>query len=365
MFSTHFHALEPSGSRSGRAKFILEAAERIRKEAREQRKAKRAKARDLAGDPRVNGAASDGDEFEDAADNMSEFDSIDGADPPECLGKLGSIKVPWDSDVSYWFSELESQMDIIQIKSQWIKRVVCSNNLPPEVKAEMKALLKKTKIQCTGEYKNIYKVLKVKTIELFGATEDDAFERAAQLTLKGKPSALAKELTEIMCDCCDPPLSACCGSKTVGALWRRQLPDQVRSAIAGMSLKTQYEDTLKHADNVFASLKRIPGAPVAAVAAGDPQQDEQEGQEVAAYGRGRGGARGAGGGRGGRRPFRGRGPGRGQGRGQGRGAGQQGPRHNDDVPEGACNQHKKFGRAAWACSNRDNCPWRNVTSPRE
>ena len=39
------------------------------------------------------------------------FEDINEADPAEVLGKLASVKVPWDrKDVGWWFSELEMQM---------------------------------------------------------------------------------------------------------------------------------------------------------------------------------------------------------------------------------------------------------------
>ena len=49
---------------------------------------------------------------------VPDFDMINDSDKPEALAKLGSVKVPWSKDIKYWFSEIETQMDIIQIKSQ-------------------------------------------------------------------------------------------------------------------------------------------------------------------------------------------------------------------------------------------------------
>ena len=48
-----------------------------------------------------------------------EFDTINGADPPELMGKLGSVKVPFiQKDPKYWFFELELQMTIVNAQSQ-------------------------------------------------------------------------------------------------------------------------------------------------------------------------------------------------------------------------------------------------------
>ena len=42
----------------------------------------------------------------------------------------------------------------------------------------------------------------------------------------------------------------------------------------------------------------------------------------------------------------------------------RGPRHPDNPPSGSCGLHWKFGKAAWTCADRHNCPWRNYESPR-
>ena len=77
-----------------------------------------------------------------------------------------------------------------------------SDNLPDNVKAELKEILKKSKATAP---KDVYRQLKVKTIDLFAPKEEDAFEKAAQLTLTSKPSALAKQLVELLCECDPPP----------------------------------------------------------------------------------------------------------------------------------------------------------------
>ena len=114
----------------------------------------------------------------------------------------------------YWFFELELQMTLINIQSAWLKRVVLANNLPTEVSAEVKEFLKQTKAE-TGE--TIYKDLKAEILSLFAAKEEDAFEKASQMLLKSKPSALAKELAQQLCNC-KKKLHECCAAKTVLAL---------------------------------------------------------------------------------------------------------------------------------------------------
>ena len=178
-----------------------------------------------------------------------DFDAKNGTDDPSVLAKLANIKATWmEQDVKYWFQEIEMQMEIYNIQSQWLKRVILANNLPEEVKAELKDILRKPKSQAPTL---VYKELKLKIIQLFGPVEEEAFERAAALVLTSKPSALAKKITELLCTC-DKPLENCCAAATVSALWKRQLPQQVRTAVAGMSLKENFENVLQKADDAYA-----------------------------------------------------------------------------------------------------------------
>merc|ERR1711951_302057 len=140
-------------------------------------------------------------------------------------------------------------MDLVQIRSQWLKRQVLSSKLEPVVKAEVKDLLIKKKSEAGN---NIYKVLKYRLLELFGPKQEDAYEEAVGLVLTGKPSALAKRLVVLLCDS-KKPLQGCCCAKVVSALWKKQLPAVVRAAIAGMNLATDLDDILRKADDVFAS----------------------------------------------------------------------------------------------------------------
>ena len=73
-----------------------------------------------------------------------------------------------------------------------------------------------------------------RSLELFGPKQEDAYEEAANLVLTGKPSALAKRIMVLICDK-KKPLEGCCCAKVVLGLWKRQLPQQVRAAVAGPS----------------------------------------------------------------------------------------------------------------------------------
>merc|ERR1711951_290354 len=159
---------------------------------------------------------------------MAEFEDVNDADGPEVMSKLASIKVPWTpKDIRYWFFELELQMTLINIQSQWLKRVILANNLPDSVRGEVKEFLKMTKAEAGA---TIYKEIKNEIIALYKAKGDESFEKASQMLLETTPSALVKKLANELCDC-KKKLDKCCSAKTVSALWRRQLPQPVRTAI--------------------------------------------------------------------------------------------------------------------------------------
>ena len=129
------------------------------------------------------------------------FEDINGQDGPEVMGKVGSVKIPWDEDVEYFFFDLENQMEMINVQSQWVKRSILANNLPNHIRAEVKDTLKKVRAQVGP---TVYKDIKVKVIKLYGRKVGENFERASQRLLLDKPSKLAKELVEDLCKCEDP-----------------------------------------------------------------------------------------------------------------------------------------------------------------
>ena len=72
---------------------------------------------------------------------MADFDSLDEVEAPETLGKIANVKVPWMADdIPYWFSEVEMQMELYNVKSQWIKRIILNNNLPENIRSQIKDL---------------------------------------------------------------------------------------------------------------------------------------------------------------------------------------------------------------------------------
>ena len=73
---------------------------------------------------------------------MPDFDALNENDGDKAQELARSIKVDFDpNDVRYWFSELEGEMTMATVKSQWLKRTVLQRNLPKKQKEDVKALL--------------------------------------------------------------------------------------------------------------------------------------------------------------------------------------------------------------------------------
>ena len=270
----------------------------------------------------------------------TEVDVEDGVDGTNALNKVESIKLEWDKDdVRFWFNELESKFELIQIKSQWTKRHVLANLLPPLQKKEVKDLLMKSKAAAGT---NIYKQLKTRLLEHFGPRVEDAFEEAAALVLVGKPSALAQRIITLLCKSAKP-LENCCCEGTVMALWKRQLPPAVRAAIAGKSMagEDNLRAVLKHADDVFAATNAPVGHVSAIRADLDTSADQPALQSAAAVYK---------------PPAK---------------KGNKPPQKNkpekrspDNPPENSCYLHWRYGRSAYSCKRPGSCPWKDFTVPK-
>ena len=131
----------------------------------------------------------------------------------------------------------------------------------------------------------------------------------------------------------------------------KQLPPAVKAKVAGrmLSKKEDYESAMKDADDVHLTL----GGSATAVAAVEENVDVDAATRGKPFrGCGRGNRRF----RGNHRGYRGRGA---QSHPPAAGATSRGERHPDGPPESACNQHYRWGRGAFFCSQRDSCPWRD------
>ena len=172
------------------------------------------------------------------------------------------------------------------------------------------------------------------------------------------PSDLARQLIALICKG-RQPMQGCHCVETVSGMWRLKLPDEVRKAVAPLSLEAAtLEATLTTADAIHKAMKphNINAINDGGATAGDPQ--------LAAFGNcGRGQTRNN---RGQNRNNRGNGRGyanQGTGRGnynQGgasRAQTDRGKRSDDNPPEQCCQSHWTYGKQAWNCLKPWNCPW--------
>ena len=135
--------------------------------------------------------------------------------------------------------ELEGQLELIEIKSQWSKRMALQKLLPLKIKEEVKSLLRITK---TRSGNDIYFRLKQELLDLFGVKNR---------VLSGKPSQLGKKLIVDICPG-DVKLQGCHCAKTVWAMFRGQLPVVIRNHISEMTFsKDTYKAVFAKADQVW------------------------------------------------------------------------------------------------------------------
>ena len=81
-------------------------------------------------------------------DPVVEFDHEDGQDGAKASELGRQIKVEFSAiDIKFWFAELEAEMTMATIKSQWLKKTVLQRNLPIKQKEDVKSLLTLTQAQ--------------------------------------------------------------------------------------------------------------------------------------------------------------------------------------------------------------------------
>ena len=108
-------------------------------------------------------------------------------------------------DIKFYFSQVEIKMKSAGVKSNFTKLQVLSTILPPKAINAIKTILKKQESEFAN--KDAYLQAKNKLLRVFGACENADFERAMARVMTDKPSQLAEELIN---DLCDRELKNCC-----------------------------------------------------------------------------------------------------------------------------------------------------------
>ena len=295
------------------------------------------------------------------------FEDENGADATDVFSKLSHIKVAYmANDLPYWFRMLEQKMRFAQVKAQYTKLQVLTDQLPSQVLEELKPILSAQ----DEESATCYKEVKTRILELFGPKEQEDYAKATQLLLSSTPSQLARRIIALICEHKVKPLETCCCKKTVAGIWLSKLPEEVQTALATETLGGgNLEATLMKADAVYYTLKKQkPQVAVISEKGGTLSSHTGEtngADQVAAM------------------STRGRGRGSGNSRGRGRGNKTLGasntatttssnpkgkhqgiPRHSDAPPETVCRQHWRYGKSAHYCTDRATCPWKDLLAPR-
>ena len=297
------------------------------------------------------------------------FESENGTDDAKALQEALRYldRLEWsDTDVKFFFQKAEIKMSAVGVKKQYTKFQVLSSIIPNKIQEEVKGLL--VKVETDFPDNNAYLLLKTEILRIFGPRPETAVERALSRVLVDKPSSLARQLVN---DLCQKQLKDCnCCPPIVAALWKRQLGNNVRAGIAHCQFNADtFNSVIQLADDIHSTNLPV-GNTMAAVTANQSLNETLPAinypiPEVAAV---RGAARG----RGGRRN-RGRG-GRGGGQsGQNSQSGAQAgqPKHkgakHPDLPAGewtGCSMHFRWGRGSYFCNEPATCPWKNVFTPK-
>ena len=276
------------------------------------------------------------------------------ADEDGAIGNARDIKIPFNKhDIKLWFSLIESKMQFAGLKRQWSKRQVLVQLIPAELHTDFRYYLE---LQENEAGDSAYLEFKKAICKQFGLKRAENFDKAISRVMTGTPSQLGRQ---VMADICPSrqPLRNCHCADIVLGIWRRSLPQVVRNAIADMDFDADtWRQAFDRADNVWqsnaastsvvATLERTaaanPSSEVAAVSAKNKKNKKNKNQNSGNSG---GGSNSNANSNGGSKPNR-------------------GPRHPDNPPQGSCGLHWKFGKGAWTCADRHNCPWRDYESPR-
>ena len=228
--------------------------------------------------------------------------------------------------------------------SQWLKRSILVKNLPPKIQSDVMSLLTLKQTQAPAD---IYKKVKAEVLRIHAPQKEETFKKALSRVLTGLPSQLGQVLVN---DICKKPvkLVGCCCATAVYTLWALQLPLTIRSQVANMTFSAEtYTEVFNAADKIYLSTKATDlSAGVAAIVTTTP--------EVAAVKSNKNNKGG--------KNNKGNSSGN-SSNNSGGGAGKP-PGKKPSVPDGCCDNHRKWAEKAWFCLDPHRCPLASKTSPR-
>ena len=282
--------------------------------------------------------------------DVVEFDHENGQDGAKASELGRQIKVEFSAtDIKFWFAELEAEMVMASIKSQYLKKTVLQRNLPTKQKEDVKSLLTLTQTEAGDD---IYLKLKNELIRIYAPKAKDAYCKALSRTMVGLPSQLGNQLVDDVCKKASK-LDGCCCASAVEALWQLQLPVGVRAHVSNMEFsQATYKQVFEAADKVFLSSKQVSVAAlrVAAVDLNETQpafHAQNQPSEVAAVAK----------------P-----PKKKKNKNQNASSSSsRGQKHSsipDHLAEKMCDRHHRHGASAWYCLKPSSCPWKDKVAPK-
>ena len=290
---------------------------------------------------------------------MANFDELNADNGADAMKNLGQIKVNWDADdPQYFFQKLETELQIFEINKQFTKRQALIRLLPDAVGKEFKHLIN---LQETEAGTLAYKVLKTALIKAYGPRPGDAYQRAVNRVMTGKPSVLLKL---IISDICKSNMSDCCCSSTIWGIFEQKIPLYLKSGLANEVFNaTNMQNIMDKADNYWAANQvenqvSAVSTPVTAATTVSSPVTAANNSEVSAIGRGRGNSFRGRYNRGGRRG------GRGTRGNQNGGQDPRGKRHESNPPWNSCGAHWVYAEDAFKCQSPTTCPLKDKVKPK-
>ena len=70
-----------------------------------------------------------------------EFEDVNGTDGKSVMEGLKSVQCPYErDDLEFWLTDFELQLTLIEVKSQWLKRLALQRFLPVEVRRNQRSV---------------------------------------------------------------------------------------------------------------------------------------------------------------------------------------------------------------------------------
>ena len=105
-----------------------------------------------------------------------EYDTANTRDGDKAQELARSIKVEFEpNDVKFWFAQLEGELLMASVGSQWLKKTVLQRNLLNKQKEDLKSYLTLTQTEAGN---TIYRDIKQELIRLYAPKPCDSYRKA-------------------------------------------------------------------------------------------------------------------------------------------------------------------------------------------